>query len=65
MWLLPSCWRKCFGFVFDYTVFNFLSSLVTRLERFGVASSFVLERMFLVYFSVIQSLIYFLGFSPP
>ena len=30
-----------------------------------MASSFVLEKMFLVYFSVIQSFISFLPFNPP
>ena len=38
-----------FALCFGYTVFNFFSSLFTPLKRFRVASSFVSEKMFLVY----------------
>ena len=49
-----------FALFFGYTVFNFFSLLSTPLKLVRVASSFVSEKMFLVYSLVIQYLLSFL-----
>ena len=52
-----------YGLFFGYAVFNFFSWISTPLKRFRVASSFVLEKIFFVHFSVIQYLICFFAFN--